>query len=108
MARKPGVRLSAGPLIRALDAAGMEWQHLSPRHQRALEKAHFNGYFTLELADEIACDILQQHPLFIWGEEYETAAWYDMEPDPTPLAVVIPLVRRTTVTTIETRVLVAA
>lgn len=67
---------------------------LSPRHRRAWDKAKIRGFFTLDMADEISCKVLKQHPLMIWGVEYASLVWHDMHDDdptdPAP-AVVVPI-----------------
>lgn len=80
MARGPqaGIRLSFEPLESALAHQNIEAEFLDLRFQRAIWKARFNGYFTLAMADEIACDVLAMHPLEVWGQEYEDKAWFDM------------------------------
>ena len=104
--RPAGIRLSFAPLESALIAHEIDCGSLPPRVGTAIRKGRMNGYVTLAIADEIACDVLGMHPFFVWGNEYEDAAWWDMDPDPTPVAVVIPLVRKAV--TIETRVLAVA
>lgn len=43
-----------------------------------LRKAKFDGFFTLNKADDIACHVLKMHPFEVWGQEYEDKVWFDM------------------------------
>lgn len=73
----PGPRLSVEPLLSRLGT-----HPISPRLSLLLRTAKSRGYFTLAIADEIACDVLDLHPHTIWGEEYEDKVWFDMGDDP--------------------------
>lgn len=76
---KPGIRLSAEPLMGALAANGIDPEYVEGRLNAAIRKGKFNGFFTLAMADEIACNILKMHPVQVWGEEYENKVWFDSE-----------------------------
>lgn len=72
-----GIRLSVEPLERVLADNNIDVEFIEDRLNAAIRKARFNGFYTLAIADEIACDILLMHPLEIWGNEYTDAAWAD-------------------------------
>jgi hypothetical protein len=77
MARPAGPRLSLEPLLGMLAANGIEPEFLPKKTDNAIRNAKFRGYFTLSVADEIACHVLKMHPLEVWGEEYEREVWFD-------------------------------
>jgi len=92
------LRLSLVPLLQALSVQDIDPESLSIRHYAAIRKARMTGSFSLAMADEIACDVLQQHPFFIWGEEYARKMWHDIdgdhEPDPSPAGGVVVSIKR--------------
>ena len=74
-----GIRLTVEPILTAMTLNNIEPSDLGTRLDAALRKAKFNGFLTLAVADEIACDYLKMHPFEVWGAEYEAAAWFDMD-----------------------------
>lgn len=74
MPRKPSIRLSVEPLVRAIARADID---TDPATDLEIRQGRFFGGITLEKADRIACKVLKTHPVFIWGEEYERKVWFD-------------------------------
>ena len=79
--QKRGPRLSVEPLIAALARFNIDVEFIEGRLNEAIRLAKHRGFFTLPVADEIACDVLKMHPLDIWGSEYEDSVWFDADED---------------------------
>lgn len=78
MARPTGPRLTLEPMLGMLAANGIETEYLPKKMDNAIRNAKFRGFFTLSVADDIACNVLKMHPVEVWGKEYEDVVWFDM------------------------------
>lgn len=70
--RLPGV--SAKPLVVAVLAQGVPVNRYSRATQRAFYRAKESGRVTLAAADQLAHDLLGEHPATLWGD-----AWWDAQ-----------------------------
>lgn len=57
-----------------LHTRSMEFRAIPKRFQTALSRARRDGYITVSAADEICCDLLEIHPVLIYGDLFYEAA----------------------------------
>lgn len=65
-------RVPAGSLVAAVEASRGVPRHLSQSAERAFYRAKRSGRLTLDMAETLAHELLDEHPASIWGE-----AWWE-------------------------------
>jgi hypothetical protein len=68
------VYLPAAPLLEALRRRGVSFSGAGETVGKALHRAQSSGLVSARYADELACRLLGQHPVEVWGP-----AWWEVD-----------------------------
>jgi hypothetical protein len=66
--------IAAAPLLDAVDRAGIPPRSMPVGIERALDRARITGWLTVKAADQLACELLHEHPALIYGQN-----WYEIQ-----------------------------